>query len=256
MTRYVVNTLKEELEKRSITCDIFDMDNVRTADVSIDSFDAVGIAYPVHSFNAPKIVIDYAKQLPTVNSLDMFIISTAGAYSRTNFASSRLLVRMMRKKGYSIYYDRQFIMPSNFIVKDDSDTVSAKLEKIITEIPSVADEIINRCHNMLKDSFLTRAIAFLGRAEWLGAKWMGRFFYTDDSCNHCGVCAADCPNRNISVENGLVRFKSYCGLCMRCLYICPSGSIKLRRPFRFLGFEHWYDTGVLSLKASRDSKSE
>ena len=244
MTRYVINKLSPEFEKQQAQCDFYDVENTTASDVSISGYDMVGIAYPVHSFNAPKIVIDFIKKLPPGNGLDTFIVCTAGEYSRLNFASSRLLIKLLRNKGYNIFYDRQIEMPSNFIVRDDDDTVRRKLQKACSDIPTVADEIHNRVQNKIKAGVLIRLVAFLGRAEWLGTNWIGKYIYADRNCDFCGLCVDKCPNRNISYENEIIKFNKKCGLCMRCFYICPNRAIKIRKPFKSLVFEKWYEDFV------------
>jgi ferredoxin len=241
MTRYATEILQSELEKQQVECEVINIESAGSEDISLEQCGAIGIAYPVHSFNAPKIVIDFAKRLPQVENLDAFIISAAGDRSRLNDASSKLLIKTLRKKGFNVYCDKQFVMPSNFIKKDDEDTVNSKLEKMRAEMPAAALGIINRGLCAPKSGFIARAAALLGRVEWIGAKRMGKYYYADSNCERCGICALSCPNQNIIMENNSIRFKKNCGLCMRCLYICPGRSIKIRRPFKFFGFENWYN---------------
>ena len=248
MTRYAVNILKGELEKQQVCCDSNAIESVRPQSISFENCDAVGIAYPVHSFNAPKIVADFAKCLPRASGLDIFIISTAGGFTRLNFASSRLLIKILNKKGYNVFSDRQFIKPSNFIIKDDEKTVRDKLEKVNVEMTAAAREIKNRTPYKMQYGFAVRIAAFIGRGEWFGAKWMGLFYYADKNCVRCGICVAGCPNRNIIVGGNRVRFKRKCGLCMRCFYICPERSLKIQRPFRFLRFDEWYDEYTIKVR--------
>ena len=241
MTRYVVEKLKFGLEEQQAQADIFDLANTRIADVALESYDALGIAYPIHSFNAPKIVIDFARSLPQVNSLPAFIISTAGEYAAINFAAAKYVTRILHKKGFDVFYDRQFIMPCNFIIKFDADKVQQLLSEISSQVPTAVQEIINGAPFKQQSNFLARMMTFVGRGEWFGAKIMAKFYYTNKDCTHCSICADNCPNRNISVGKDYVRFHWHCGLCMRCLYICPRKALKVRRPFRFICLDSWYD---------------
>jgi len=248
MTKYVVDRMALEFEKQHTSVEIYDIEAVSAQSAALSHYDAVGIAYPVHSFNAPEIVIDFARQLPKAGFVDAFVISTAGADSWANFASSSLLIKILLNKGLHVYYDRQFVMPSNFAVKDSEAEVRGKIGKVNVQIPTAVHEIMNRVSYRQRPNTLTKAVSVIGRAEWLGVK-CARVFYADrNRCSVCGICAKKCPNKNISVTKGRVNFSWGCGLCMRCLYICPNSAVKIHRPFRFIGFNTWYGNGELRIK--------
>lgn len=253
MTKYIVDKMKREFEKHQVHVDVFRIEDAHIQSILFDTYDIAGIAYPVHSFNAPKIVIDFAKRLPKTESKRTFIISSAGAYAPVNFASSSLLIKVLRKKRFDIFYDRTFEMPANFMIKDDEAKVLGKIKKADAEIPSAVSEIINNVPIMQHSGLNAKAAAFLGRVEWHGAKFAGKFFYTAESCNGCGVCADNCPNHNIIISNKRAGFRWDCGLCMRCLYMCPNHSIRVRRPLRFIGFNSWYENEELSIAGLKRS---
>ena len=79
--------------------------------------DAIGIGYPVYAFNTPKIVHDFVKQLPPGENKIAFIFKTAGEPFYWNNASSSLLVRNLKKKGYRAVFERHFLMPYNIIMR-------------------------------------------------------------------------------------------------------------------------------------------
>ena len=245
MTRYIVGRMTAEFEKRRVSADVFDMENVRARDISFQDYSAVGLAYPVHSFNAPKIVIDFAKGLPKIDPTGTFVISTAGGDSPANQASSDLLVGILRSKGFVVFFEKQFIMPSNFIVRDDDDTVLRKIEKANREIPDAIYGILGFISTRSRPGFVGKAASFFGRLEWIGARCMN--FYANNECDRCGLCAANCPNHNIVMDKERAVFRWNCGLCMRCIYLCPKRSVLIRFPFKSLALAKWYDNGELSI---------
>ncbi|MCL2812078.1 MAG: EFR1 family ferrodoxin [Clostridia bacterium] len=251
MTKYVIDKMKLALEKNQTQVDVFAIENTQAQSLSLNDYDAIGIAYPVHAFNAPKIVVDFARSLPKVESLDTFVISTAGEHHWANFASSALLIKILRKKGFCVFYDRPFVMPSNFIVKDDETKVRAKISKVNAQIPIAVYEILSRITYQQRASFFAKAAAVLGRAEWFGAKCVKLFYSDKKRCDGCGLCAAKCPNRNISIQKNRAAFRWNCGLCMRCFYICPKSAIKIHRPFGFIGFDRWYENADFAYIASK-----
>ena len=250
MTKYVIEKLKAEFEKQQVQIDVFPIDallieKIRNKDIALAHYGFMGVAYPVHSFNAPKIVVDFAKRLPGIKAMDTFIISTAGAHSSMNFSSSDLLAKILRGKGFTVFYDRQFVMPCNFIVKDDEAKVQHKIDKVNMQIPGTVSDIVNLVPHSGKRSTMSKIMAALGRLEWIGLMIPVNFFYADKDCIRCGLCVNTCPNQNITVKNEKVFFERRCLLCMRCLYMCPKHSIKPYRIYKFFSFDEWYENDEL-----------
>ncbi len=246
MTKYVVNRLINEFEKAQFTVDCLSIENAQISQLDLSQFDLLGIAYPVHAFNAPKIVVNFVKQLPVLSRLDTFIIGTMGEESVVNFASSDTLIKRLGNKGYAVFYNRLLEMPSNFIVKYDEPRVRLILGKIDRDIPDIAKEITHLTAHQLKTSFAARFLRILGKTEWLGAPLLGKFFYADSGCSHCCKCVKNCPNCNIEEKGKAVHFKWRCGLCMRCIYQCPNQAISIRQPFKSLRFDEWYNDEIFT----------
>ena len=241
MTERVVNKLAGEFEKRHVAVDCFRIEAASACDIDLSAYDLLGMAYPVHAFNAPEIAVDFAKRLPESGSIGTFVIHTAGEESKVNFAASDLLIKILGKKGYNVFYNRLVEMPSNFIIKHDAARVGRLFSRANEGIPRIAQDIVALEPHSMQRGLVVRVLAALGRAEWPGARILGKFFYARSSCTRCGTCEDNCPNRNIAMGGKAVAFKWRCGLCMRCVYRCPSSSISIRRPFRFLIFDEWYD---------------
>jgi Pyruvate/2-oxoacid:ferredoxin oxidoreductase delta subunit len=246
MTKYCVELVRHELEKQNVSINIFNIEDIKIQDIPLDTYDLLGIAYPVHSFNAPQIVIKFANNLPKVKSINTFIISTIGDNSKLNLDSSRLLMCTLGKKGFNVFYNRHFLMPCNFIRKDSDNDVTSKISNIKEEIPITVNEIINHKISKQKSTVVTKAIAIIGRVEWNGAKMLGRFFRTDKKCDRCGLCVNNCPNRNIIINKKRIHFKWNCGLCMKCIYLCPKKSITVPQPFKFIVLDSWYKNDEFS----------
>ncbi len=209
-------------------------------------FDRIGILYPVHSFNAPEIVIRFAKLLPSGNGKSAFIVKTAGGKSRFNKGSSLLLKKVLARKGYKTVYEEVIQMPSNFIVRYDDDTVRQIVGRADDLVKIVAEEIVKGRKKTFKPGIDTRITAVLGRAEWTGARFVGKFHLkVTDRCNLCGKCVSECPTRNISMDSGKIKFGSDCTFCMRCIYGCPQKAIHLKRPFSGIEVKDWFDIDEL-----------
>jgi len=241
MTKYVVDRFANEFYKHQIAVYCFRIETAYLYDIAFSEYDVLGIAYPVHAFNAPEIVINFVKQSPKLNRMDTFIIHTAGEDNKLNYASSDLLIKKLNGKGYKVFYNKLIEMPSNFIVKYDAAKVNRLIEKANEDIPHIARDIMKLTPYFMRKSFIAAIMAVIGKTEWFAARIMGKFLYVKDNCNRCGKCVDNCPNKNIVPNNKSVGFKLRCGMCMRCVYQCPKGAICVRRPFRFIRFDKWYD---------------
>ena len=241
MTKYVANKISSGLAEKQVHVDLYSIENTVPWEIPIYDYDAIGIAYPVHAWNAPEIVVKFAKQLTKVRSMKAFIISTCGEAKSINFASSKLLIKVLNQKGFDVFYDNQFAMPCNFMYKDNINDARAKINAINEKVPQITQDIMNHNVYRLQYDFVARVIAFLGRIEWSGRKWMRVLFRVDKSCNVCGKCVKSCPKNNISIVTNQVSFGWSCELCARCFYVCPKRAIKVRQPFKFFSFENWYD---------------
>lgn len=246
MTGYIVNKIKKEFEDLQVYVDCIKIENINGFDIQLLQYDAVGIAYPVHSFNAPQIVLNFVKRLPKIDSMETFIINTAGEDHPINYASSNLLIKKLDNKGFKVFYNKLFAMPSNFVVKYDDKKIKELINDADNKIPLTVRNLIDRISYLPSSSILVQILAFVGRLEWYGAHILGKFFYAKNSCTRCGKCVNNCPNHNIYITKGKVKFNWNCGLCMRCIYNCPEQVIDIHKPFNFLHFDNWYDNNIFT----------
>jgi len=245
MTKYVVNRIIYEIKKHNVSVDIFKIEEVNGQNIDMPQYDGLIIAYPTHSLNAPKIVINFAKKLPKASGVSTFVINTCSVESNSNYGSSQLLNKKLSKRGYQVLYNKLVEMPSNFASKDTEKQVITTLARADVLAVGIAKDIINLEHHFIKRSFGAKVLTTLARIEWLGAPIIGKFFYTKDDCTHCEKCVNNCPNKNITVNKKSIKFKLSCGLCMRCVYQCPESAIHIRKPFKFIRFDKWYDNNIL-----------
>ena len=246
MTKYIVDTFVREFGKHEIAVDCFKIESTHAEDLDLSTYDMFVVAYPVHSFNAPQIVVDFVKRLPKQKYMRTAVIGTAGEDNKANYASSDLLIKKFNRKGYNVFFNRIFEMPSNFIVKYDEEKVSRILSKAADDAPFAVQDIVAHTDFDMKRSRGAKILSVIGRMEWCGARVAGKFFYAKDGCIHCGKCVNNCPNRNIAMDGTSVAFKWRCGLCMRCIYQCPNNMISIRQPFKFIRFDEWYDPELFS----------
>jgi flavodoxin/ferredoxin len=248
MTKYVVDRLVNEFEKHHVSVACFKIEDVAIYDLMLSEYDVFGIAYPVHAFNAPQIVIDFVKRLPESNGINTFIINTAGEGNPINYSASDLLIKKLSGKGYKVFYNKLIGMPSNFVVKYEEAKVNRILDKANENIPRIAGDIITVTPYAMEKSFTSKIFTVIGKVEWYGAHVIGKFFYVKGGCNRCGKCVDNCPNQNIVMNEKSIKFKWHCGMCMRCIYLCPKSMIGAYQPFSFIHFDKWYDSEIFKRK--------
>jgi ferredoxin/flavodoxin len=209
-------------------------------------FDMLGILYPIHSFNAPEIVVKFARKLPQGKGQRAFIVKTAGGKSPLNSGSSDLLKKILSRKGYKVTYEEVIQMPANFIVRYEDEVIRQLITDAERLLKVIAEEIVKGRRKLFHPGFGVKAAARLGRVEWIGAHFIAKLhFKVSDSCNLCKICVRDCPTKNIRVENECIKFGANCTFCMRCIYACPQKAIHLRKPLGAIEVKDWFDLDEL-----------
>ena len=97
-TLKVVDEYRTHLEERGVEVVMRKVTN-RLDNFGTDDFDLVGIAYPIHGFNAPEPIIDLVKQLPASDK-KYFVVKTSGEMLKLNNISSNKMAKILKKKGY------------------------------------------------------------------------------------------------------------------------------------------------------------
>lgn len=230
-TEIISGLLCEELKNIGCEVDLIKIENVLKAKAKADfkKYDIFGIGFPIHAFNAPRIVFDFLKLLPkTKESKKAFIFKTAGGIHFINDAAGKRAKNKLQKRGYKVFHESVFQMPSNWAF-GDSDLVRKELcEKAIEKSKVIAFEIFNGKEEVVSLKLIAKIISFIFRIESFGARLISREFKISKKCNNCGICIENCPAGNIYRKKGEIKFGWSCLLCMKCLYQCPKNAITPR----------------------------
>jgi len=234
-TRWVSERLSHHLKKEGCAVRMIDIEDIlvrdphhiSTLEETIDSADHIGVAFPVHAFNAPSIVFDLIERLPdcSASPKPTFLLRTSGD-PFINGGTTRFVRDRLRRKGYDVRLERLFLMPSNIIMPF--------LPPLIKQLYRLADvHSIDFAHQVVEDEVYlhkdSKAVDIFSRifskVESWGARVAGKHFRITDTCTSCGICADDCPTGNVTINDDRPSFQDRCILCMRCIYRCPSGSL-------------------------------
>jgi ferredoxin/flavodoxin len=187
------------------------------------------LLYPVHGFNAPKIVKRFVKSLPHGLYEFVSLIAVGCSTGWANGAVSSELRKLLRKKDYSIVVDQILAMPLTFIMNFPDDLNLRLIAESELKIADLSSSIIENKTSPNEVQLRSQIINFVGKIEGAAAPLFGLELHANNNCTSCGTCWNNCPAKNIQEKsNGKPGFGFNCTMCMRCIYNCPEKAISPR----------------------------
>ncbi len=102
-TELTVKKWASEASKHNIECDLFKFEEVTDKTIDVNNYDKVGIAYPIHAFNAPRIVLKSAKKFIKCDSQKpFFVVMVSGEYMNLNHSSHLKLKSILKKRNMTL----------------------------------------------------------------------------------------------------------------------------------------------------------
>lgn len=196
--------------------------------LDFSQYDLLGIAYPVHAFNAPSIMINFVKKIKKQpKKTQLFIIKTSGEPLKLNNFSSSKVKAILRRRNFVLNNEYHYCMPYNMIFRHADSTAYKMWNTANRLIPIDAKEILKGEKVKLKYFPFSSFLAWIMRIEHWGGRWNGKHYKVSDKCLKCQKCVRACPTQNIKFENGEFHFGKNCLMCMRCSFFCPTNAIKI-----------------------------
>lgn len=197
-------------------------------DLDLEGYDLIGFAYPIHAFNAPKIVLDFAKKIKKQKTkTKYFILKSSGEPLSLNNISSYKLRSILRRRNFYLTNEYHYVMPYNMIFRHTDEMAYRMWETAKQVIPIDCKQILDGEVSKLKYIPLGHFLAWVFRIEHWGGRFNGRKYKVNDECIKCQLCVLKCPAKNISIKNGEFHFGNKCLMCMRCSFFCPKNAIKI-----------------------------
>lgn len=232
-TKRVCRLYQREFTENGIDTTIYDVKSGFYDIPDPNDFDFVGFAYPIHAFNAPKIMLEFCKALPKAshsnNKQGYFILKSSGEPLQINNMSSSKMKTILRRKGFVLNSEYHYVMPYNMIFRHTDEMTVKMLRALEGLVPIEAKEIIDGKEHRLKRVPFAPLLSWIMRIEHPAMQINGRFFKVDDDkCVRCGKCVKNCPVNNISMdENGKFKFAGNCLMCTRCSFNCPTDAFDI-----------------------------
>ena len=185
----------------------------------------IGIVFPVHSWYAPRVVVDFLLQLQLPHCRYRYAVCTCG--DDMGKGMNRLAKRFPLDAAWSV------AMPNTYIPMfhlDDEALCHTKIKDAYQLIASIASEVLQQ-----KKVWKVHE----GGAAWLKTYVINPLFvhfiirsdgfYIDKGCISCGLCSQSCPVNNIETVNRHPAWGEECIHCMACVHACPQKVIQYRK---------------------------
>ena len=225
-TKKIVNEYKKQFESKGAEVQVYNIESGEPLEQN--NFDLLGIAYPIHAFNAPSIVVNFVKKLEKqLENKHLFIIKTSGEPLALNNISSTKIKKMLRHRNFTLTNEYHYVMPYNIIFRH-SDNMAYKMWDVAQRlVPAHCDEILENQKSKLGYVFMGSFLAWVFRIEYWGGRYNGKKYTVSDECIKCQKCVRCCPTHNITIKDGQFEFGDNCIMCMRCSFFCPTNAIKI-----------------------------
>ena len=226
-TRYLSNQLKDKLIARGDQVDLVEI-NVDTKVIDTFNYDLIGFSYPIYGFNSPLPFNKYVKKLKFKTGQKYFIYKNSGETLAMNNASSRILIRLLNKFKAELVGEYHFVMPYNIHFPFEKEFVKQILLYNQKLMAVMLYNLDNGIVFKIKSNFIYNLGAFFVGIQKIGGNVNSYLYKVDDkTCIKCNKCVNACPQKNIYIKNGKIKFHHHCDMCMRCSFFCPTNAINI-----------------------------
>ena len=229
-TELTVKKWQSEAAKHNIDCQLFNIEEISDKEVDVSEFDKVGIAYPIHAFNAPSNVNKFARRIKkSEQKKNAFVVMVSGEYMNLNHSSDNKLKRILKRRNIYLNSDYHYIMPYNMIFRHTEKRAYQmfKTMNALVEL-DVNDYLVNDKPHKLTKLHLVGWLIWMFRIEQLFAPVNGKTFKINKKkCIKCMKCVNACPTHNIEFVNGKFKFHNHCLCCTRCSFNCPTNAFSI-----------------------------
>ncbi len=228
-TRRVAEEFKARLEERKFTVILHSMEE--HADLTKLSYDFLIVGMPKY-YEYPLLpAIRYLKHnLPkSEHTVPALAFCTQAGTLKTDFTG---LEKLLRKKNHRLTVEASMPYANNLLI------FGAFRPTEPTELLKNREDIRGQVGPLL-DAFLSGAVLKEQTKAWQKpliylvaascTKLMPALamrFSADDTCTGCGLCARQCPVKNIQMNGGRPEFRRRCLFCTRCINSCPANAIR------------------------------
>jgi ferredoxin len=218
---------------RDLAAELGDAEIVNIAKVMHKEIDLsaqrIGIVYPVYMFGMPLIVNKFIDKLKSSEDKYIFAIATYGGMAGSSLGQT---ARRLASRGMQLSAGFAVKMPGNYTPLYEAIPLE-KQNKLFTEekqrIKAIAETVREKRQVKIKNGPFLLNLFFSGLLYNLFSPKipvMDKYFWADEKCTSCGICAKVCPVKNIEITNGRPVWLHKCEQCLACLHWCPVEAIQ------------------------------
>lgn len=186
--------------------------------------EVIGFVFPTYFWGVPRTVTKFIEELKVEAARPyIFAITTYGALHGGVLGH---IERLLEVRRLHLDYGMEIESIANFIEEYNPrvGAMKEKLEKADILARKAANDTIEKkqngpFHYSMWDKLFYRVYTGIKLNHDEG-------FHIDDNCVRCGICQKICPNQNIVIENGSLKFQHKCEHCVACINCCPQNAIQ------------------------------
>lgn len=228
-TYFIGKKLQNEFKENGVSCNLFTVEKEHDDDHLIDSYDLIGLGYPIYGSDVPLLIKNWINGLKMHNQKKAFVFCTQMMYSGDGAAYGG---RLLEKKGFVIRQQAHFNMPNNItdykILRPFNKHNLIKIEQKKTkQVNRFAKKILVDKKCKKGSNLFSLGLGLLQRIPYqkMEMKWISNSIKIEDHCILCKKCIDLCPTGNFEIKDGILTTKNLCFACYRCINHCPVNAL-------------------------------
>lgn len=188
------------------------------------------VVSPVYAWRLPRIIEKLLREAEFKGRPKFYFLLHCGSEIG---AAEHYLKKLSEEKGLAYGGTAAVRMPENYTAMFDTpgrEEASKILLEAAAKIPGIAARIQAE-QDLEADPELRRGALLSHLVNPLFYRFCVKadHFRVSDACISCGLCARQCPLKNITLPEGKPSWGSRCTHCMACINYCPAEAISCGR---------------------------
>lgn len=190
--------------------------------------ETIGFTFPIYYGGIPKIVNEAISKIKALKNQYIFAIATYGGMPGNPF---KIFERILKEQDLNLGSGFLINMPGNYIAMYGARRNSVQInafKKATQKTEEISKIVISKKIIPYEKSpyIIDRPFTRLSEKKVESLSQCDVNFNTDNKCTSCGICIKICPVKNISVEDGKIKWLGKCQQCMACIQYCPKEAIQ------------------------------